>query len=132
MATTYPINVNSTYGNPVVVYTTLSNAPTNPPSTNPADYIPTYTELGTVAANGSGQFTTPASIARVVIARASDQFPLKLVMVNALHPDSQTITIAAADETTAASGWTFYQQYASQPFSPVALNFNQLVANTSP
>jgi hypothetical protein len=129
---TNPITVNSTYGNDVVVYTTMSKSPTNPPSTNPADYIPTYTELGTVAANGTGNFTTPDPIARVVIARASDQFPLKLAIVMALQPSSQTITIAPADETTAESGWTFYKQYSSQPYDPVALNFNQLVENTSP
>jgi hypothetical protein len=126
----YPITVNSSYGEALNVYTTMSNAPTNPPSTNPADYVPVYTLLGSVAANGSGNFTTDEPIARVVITRQSDEFPLKVSVADALTPSSSTISLDASDVTTALSGWTFYQGTVSQPYSPTALNFAAMVENT--
>src|SRR5262249_37627469 len=123
MITSLPIHVISTYGKSIIVYTTESNAPTNPPSTNPDDYIPIYTNLGTGAANGSGSFTPPDPLARIVIARESDEFPVKLAVADALDPSTQTITVSDSDEVIATSGWTFYQQFASQPYSPLALDF---------
>ena len=81
--------------------------------------------------SGTGSFSTSEPIARVVIARSSDQFPLKLAVVDAMNPPTQSVTVAQADEAITDSCWTFYQSFASQPFSPVALQFNDLILNNS-
>ena len=96
MGAAYPIKVQNNYGAAVKVYTTMSNAPTNPPSTNPEDYVPIYTLIGTVAANTTGNLTTDEAIARVVITRQSDEFPLKVSVVNVLTSGSQNITLPTA------------------------------------
>ncbi|MCR4470417.1 hypothetical protein [Burkholderia sp. SCN-KJ] len=127
---TYPINITSTYGAAVNVYTTMSPTPTNPPSTDPSAYIPTYTLLGSVPADGTGHFTTDEPIARVVITRQTDEFPLKVAVAEALTPGSQMIPLAQADADIAQAGWNFYRNTVSQPFAPMALNFNALVENT--
>ncbi|WAS91141.1 hypothetical protein [Nannocystis punicea] len=129
-AATYPIQVTSTVGEALNVYTTMSQAPTNPPSSDPADYVPTYTLLGTVPANGVGNFTTDEPIARVVVTRQANEQPVKVSVADALTPGSGSISVAPADLTVAQAGWTFYQNFSSQPFSPVALEFSALVENT--
>ncbi|MBZ5710980.1 hypothetical protein [Nannocystis pusilla] len=128
--TTYPIDVTSTCPDALNVYTTTSKAPTQPPSSDPADYKQIYTLLGTVAANGVGHFAADEPIARVVVTRQSDEFPVKVSVANALTPGSGSISVAPADVTTAQAGWAFYQTFVSQPFSPVALEFSTLVENT--
>lgn len=129
-ATTYPIQVASTYAEALKVYTTVSQAPTQPPSSDPSAYVQTYTLLGTVPPNGAGNFTTNEPIARVVVTRQSDEFPVKVSVVSALTPGSGSISVAPADVAVAQAGWTFYQSFMSQPFSPVSLEFSALVAST--
>lgn len=130
MAATYPIQVNNTTAEALDVYTTMSPAQTDPPSTNPADYVPTYTLLGSVAANDNASFSTSEALARVVVTRHSDQFPLKVAVSNVLISGSNLIDLGSADVSIATSGWSFYQSFASQPYSPVSLNFAALVEQT--
>lgn len=130
MAATYSIQVNNTTTEALDVYTTMSPAQTDPPSTNPADYVPTYTFLGTVAASDNSSFNTSEALARVVVTRHSDQFPLKVAVSNALIPGSNLIDLGNTDVSVATSGWSFYQSFASQPYSPVSLNFATLVEQT--
>lgn len=130
MAATYSIQVSNTTTEVLDVYTTLSPAQTDPPSTNPADYVPTYTFLGTVAASDNNSFNTSEALARVVVTRHSDQFPLKVAVSNALTPGSNQIGLSNTDVSVATSGWSFYQSFASQPYSPVSLNFAALVEQT--
>ncbi|UWF52022.1 hypothetical protein NYP20_14085 [Pseudomonas sp. N3-W] len=130
MAATYSIQVNNATAEPLDVYTTLSPAQTDPPSTNPADYVPTYTLLGTVAAKDNSSFNTSEALARVVVTRHSDQFPLKVAVSNVLIPGSNVIDLGNADVNVATSGWSFYQSFASQPFSPESLSFAALVEQT--
>jgi hypothetical protein len=125
----YPFTVSNQYGQTLVVYSTMSQPVTSPPSTDASDYYPVYTSLGTVAAGAVGQLATQYPLARIVIARASDEFPLKLAIVDALDPDTQSIAVAAADGQVADSAWAFYQSYASQPYQPLALQFNDLVTS---
>jgi hypothetical protein len=128
--TSYPIEVASTYGEAINIYTTMSKAPTNPPSTDPAAYLPIYTLVGQVGPNGVFVVDNDEPIARVVITRQSDDFPLKVAVMSALSPGSGDIELSASDAATAESGWTFYKQFASQPSSPTSLGFAQLVENT--
>jgi len=128
--TSYPFTVDNSYGQPVTVYLTTCQPVSDPPSTDASAYLPIYTSLGNVE-SGSGSFSTSEPIARVVIARASDDFPLKLAIVDALNPPTQSVSVASADEAITDSCWTFYKSFASQPYSPVALQFNALVLNNN-
>jgi hypothetical protein len=129
-AASYPFTVDNSYGQSVTVYLTTCQPVSDPPSTDSSAYLPIYTSLGTVE-SGSGSFSTSEPIARVVIARSADQFPLKLAVVDALNPPTQSVTVASADEAVTDSCWTFYKSFASQPYSPVALQFNDLILNNN-
>lgn len=130
MASSLPIQVTNATSLALNVYSTMSPAPTDPPSTDPAAYKPVYTLLGSVAANGTGNFVSDAAIARIVITRAADEFPLKLAVASSFTPGSGAIQLADADVTVAQAGWSFYQGFASQPFAPVSLGFTDLVQTT--
>lgn len=130
MTDSYPIQITNSTDLALDVYTTMSTAPTDPPSTNPADYVPVYTLVGSVAANGSATLNAGEALARVVVVRHDDQFPLKVVATNVLIPSSNQIQLSGADTQIAASGWSFYESFASQPYSPQSLQFAALVEQT--
>ena len=61
----------------ITVYdTTSTDAPTNPPSTNSADYYPVYTKIATVAANSTQTVPVSETLARLVLTRADNDFPI--------------------------------------------------------
>src|SRR5258706_11334348 len=83
----------------LTVYTTTSKPTSDPPSTNPADYYPIYTRIGTVPANGSNTLDTGATLSRLVITRSTDDFPVKLFVPDILGDTTQPVTVAAIDQT---------------------------------
>lgn len=128
---TYPVQITNNTNLALDIYTTLNKNPaTDPPSTNPADYTAVYTLQGSVGANQSTTLPLTESLARLVIVRQSDQFPLLVQVANALLPDSEQVQVGNQDVTTANSGWAFYQSFISQPFTPTALEFSELVSET--
>lgn len=132
MSSSYTIKLNSTYSKGFDVYESKSPSIANPPSTDPASAVPTYTKL--VSSNGAVPFDTSLDgsefITRLVIVRSSDQFPIKVAIVDQLDPSTQTVTLSDADETTAESGWTFYKSFCSQPYAPASLAFTSMVETT--
>jgi hypothetical protein len=131
MTTTNHFTVNNNLNKSVVVYTTITNVNPDSPSTNPEDYIPVYTHMGTISANGSKDFQTDEAIARVVVVRESDQLPVKVSVAAEWDPGSQTFSVESTDEEVGESSWHFYQNYASQPYNPVSLQFNELVSDNA-
>ncbi|MFP5514183.1 MAG: hypothetical protein ACLGJC_13980 [Alphaproteobacteria bacterium] len=126
-----PVTVTNQLSFPLVVYSTVTpTPPSSPPSTNPADYLPVYTQIATVPANGAQSFTTPNALCRMVISRASDDFPLQLFIPSILAASAAT-TVAQTDLQTCQSVLSFYQQVMSQPYAPASLQFNELFVNVT-
>jgi hypothetical protein len=132
MPESFPFTVHNEYSQAVVAYSTAGQPVTNPPSTSATAYYPVYTRLGEVAAGATGHFSTPDPLARIVVSRASDEFPLAVAIVDTHTPVSQTVTVNTGDYNVAEKAWTFYKSYASQPYQPVAVQFSDLVLNTNP
>jgi hypothetical protein len=62
-----------------------------------------------------------------VITRQSDEFPVKLFVPNVLGPTTQGVTVAAADLNGTTTALRFYKDLVAQPYSPVSLQFNELL-----
>ena len=123
--------VENQYSALVVVYSTASKPVTTPPSSDADAYQPVYTRLGTVAPSKKGSFTAASSPTRIVVTRETDDFPLALAIVETSDASSQAVTVNAASYTTTQKAWKFYQSFASEPYQPVALQFSELVLNST-
>ncbi len=128
---TLPFTVENQYNELVVVYSTASQPVTTPPSSDADAYQPVYTRLGTVAPSKKGSFTAASSPARIVVTRGTDDFPLALAIVATSDASSQAVTVNAASYATTQKAWKFYQSFASEPYQPVALQFSELVLNST-
>ena len=128
---TLPFAVENQYNELVVVYSTASQPVTTPPSSDADAYQPVYTRLGTVAPAKEGSFTAASSPARIVVTRGTDDFPLALAIVETSDASSQAVTVNAASYATTQKAWKIYQSFASEPYQPVALQFSELVLNST-
>lgn len=113
------------------IYSTFTETPpSDQPSTDTQDYQPVYTQIGTLAPGKSASFSTPYIEARIVFTRSSDDFPVALAIIDSFESPDPTITVTDYDLAVTTEGWGFYQNYTSQPYSPVSLQFTDLVLNT--
>ncbi len=128
---TFPFTVENQYSELVAVYSTSTKPVTTPPSVDADAYVPVYTRLGTVAPAKKGSFSTTSSLARIVVTRETDDFPLALAIVETSNASSQAVTVNAASYETTQKAWKFYQSFASEPYQPVALQFSELVLNNT-
>lgn len=114
----------------LVVYLTTSATPvSNPPSTSPSAYAPVYTVLGTVPANGTATLNTGTLSSRLVIARQSDTFPVKLFSPDPMGAMTQAVTVQASDLANLEACWSFYKFFVSQPYAPLSLQVNAVLLN---
>lgn len=127
MSDTISVQVTNTLGFPLNVYITTAPSPPTPPSTDPAAYAQTYTLIGTVPANETVVLDTGTLLARLVITQEIGDFPVKLFVTSILGAPVQPVTIAQADLNNTAASFQFYQDYIAQPYSPVSLQFNEIV-----
>ena len=128
---TLRFTVENQYSALVVVYSTASKPVTTPPSSDADAYQPVYTRLGTVAPSKKESFTAASSPTRIVVTRETDDFPLALAIVETSDASSQAVTVNAASYATTQKAWKFYQSFASEPYQPVALQFSELVLNST-
>ncbi|TWI42436.1 hypothetical protein IP92_05412 [Pseudoduganella flava] len=131
MADTISIHVTNTLPQALTVYTTTTPPVSDPPSTDPDAYTPIYTVLGTVAANSENTLDTGTLLSRIVIARQSDSFPVKLFVPDILGPLTQPVSVGTADLDGTTAALKFYNDYIAQPYSPVALQFNEIVLDSA-
>src|ERR1043165_2473716 len=103
------VAVTNQLGVPLTVYTTASKPPGTPPSTNPADYYPVYTKIGTVPAAGSATIDTGATLSRLVITQSADDFPVKLFVPDILGAATQPVTVTSADQNATKDALNFYR-----------------------
>src|SRR5262245_12663167 len=127
MGETISVRVTNELSCALTVYTTRAKDPTDPPSTDPAAYVPIYTSIGTVPANGTATLDTGEVLSRVVIAREEDDFPIKLFVTEIFGPSVQPVTVEASDLTNTQAAFSFYKDHIAQPYSPLALQFNEIV-----
>ena len=128
---TATFTIDNQYSEPVVVYSTSSLPLSSPPSVDVDAYNPVYTRLGMVEMTRSGSFSATSSPARIVVARATDDFPIALAIVDSTAAGSQAVTVNAASYATAEKAWKFYQLYASEPYQPIAITFSGVVLNNA-
>ncbi|PZN81754.1 MAG: hypothetical protein DM484_07695 [Candidatus Methylumidiphilus alinenensis] len=115
----------------LVFNTTMANPPTTgTPSTDAADYQAIYTLCCQVKALGKQVFQAPEALSRLVICRASDNFPLQL-FIPPLLSDFSLTTITQADVDQCQQMFLFYQQVMGQPYSPEVLQFSELFLNAT-
>ena len=99
--------IDNQYSEPVVVFLTSSLPLSSPPSVDADAYNPVYTRLGTVESTQKGSFSATSSPARIVVARAADDFPIALAIVDSTAASSQAVTVNAASYATADKAWIF-------------------------
>ncbi len=127
MATSISVQVTNQLPNPLTVYTKTTKPVSDPPSTDPADYTPIYTRLGSVPANGAQTLDTGTLVSNLVITRANDDFPVKYFVPDILGPPTQPVAVGGVDLSSAGNAWRFYMDLMAQPYSPVALQFHELL-----
>jgi hypothetical protein len=112
---------------PICVYSTFSKAaPSTTPSLCINDYYPVYTRLTEIAAQSTATFETIETISRLVITQSTNQFPIKLYIPDFMDPTPST-KIVLQDKLSCQQAWKFYQFYLSQPYSPLAVQFNEIL-----
>lgn len=111
----------------VCVYSTFSQmASTAKPSLCAQDYYPIYTRLTEISAHSTATFETIETLSRLVITQSSNQFPVKLYIPDFMDPMPAT-TVTVQDQQSCQQVWKFYQFYLSQPYSPLAVQFNEIL-----
>lgn len=111
----------------VCVYSTFSKVvPNTTPSLCANDYYPIYTRLTEIAAQSSATFETIETLSRLVISQSSNQFPIKLYVPDFMDP-TPSANITVQDQLSCQQAWKFYQFYLSQPYSPLAVQFNEIL-----
>lgn len=114
----------------LIVYTTIDNSHIDPNTLKPEDFQQTYTQIGTVKGNASANINIGEALARLVFARSSDQFPVGLWVPNIIAPSgTQSYKVTSGSEESSKQAWAFYKKYIAEPYSPVALQFNEILLN---
>lgn len=131
----FSFSVNNTSTTEVTVYSTFNPTSTtaDPPSQSANDYMPVYTELGTVASGHTGTLTCPLTLGRIVVVRSSDQFPMALKVMAAYNPpEERTMQVADSDLPLCQQAFALYKEVWANPYEPLALQFHDILINTSP
>jgi hypothetical protein len=133
--TTPPTGIPATITNQLNVELTVFNSFTTTSavgssSTNAEDYQTVYTQIGTVPANGELSFTTPDALCQLVIAEASNNFPVQ-EFVPPAGATSAATTVTQADLDECQQVYNFYLQFVSQPYSPAAIRFQEIFMTTT-
>ncbi|WP_256077368.1 hypothetical protein [Massilia sp. YIM B04103] len=112
-----------------VYNTTSASPPTDPPSTEQSSYYPVYTKIATIAANATQNVVVPDALARLVICRGDNDFPITVYVPPIMGGGA--LTVANSDLPACQTAWSFYQTYVSQPYAPLALQFTELLLDDS-
>ena len=133
--TTPPTGIPATITNQLDVALTVFNSLTTTSagglsSTNAEDCQTVYTPIGTVPANGQLSFITPNALCQLVIAEASNNFPVQ-EFVPPAGASSAATTVTQADLNECQQVYNFYLQFVSQPYSPAAIRFQEIFMNTT-
>ncbi|GEM77083.1 hypothetical protein [Vibrio sagamiensis] len=115
----------------LIVYTTIGNNDVDPNNLKPEDLQQTYTKIGTVKGNASASINIDEALARLVFARSDNQFPVGLWVPNFFAPSgTQSYTVTSESEEASNQAWAFYKMYIAEPYSPIALQFNEVLLNS--
>ena len=121
-----PVTISNQLSVPLVVYNSVTTTPVaTPPSSNASDYLPVYTQVATIPANGTTTFANPDILSRLVICEASNDFPVQVFIPPFLAASAST-TVTESDLQDCQNLWTFYQQLFANPYSPESVQFNEL------
>lgn len=126
MANPTTVTVDNQLNKDVVVYTITAHHPVDPNNLTPSDLITVYTKVGTVPANTKKDLTLQEVLNRLAICRAQDDFPVK-VFIPPILASSSSVTVTTQDENACNNALAFYKSYQAQPYSPLAVQFTEIV-----
>lgn len=109
---------------PLIVDSTTPPSTIVLPTTFPGGYAPIYIEGAVMQPHDTATLHGGPPGLRSVALRQSDHFPVKVFVQ---ETDGQTFTVTPDDLAAAEAALRFYRDYCSQPFSPVARQFNDVV-----
>src|ERR1039457_276062 len=111
--------------------------PSGASASNPSSLYPTYTKIGSVPANKQQPFAVAPRLQYLEFARQSDGLPLASIILDgsatapgptAVTTAGQTLTINSTNEKAAIAAFAFYKSYKALPYSPNALQVNNIIA----
>ncbi|MCY4045183.1 MAG: hypothetical protein OXE99_08885 [Cellvibrionales bacterium] len=115
---------------PLDVYSTVEKPVTDTHDLHPEDFEQHYTKIGSIPAEGSSEINLSVALARLVMARATDQFPVALWVPDILAPSgTQRFTVTEAMQSASNQAFAFYKHYIAEPYSPLSLQFNDILLN---
>ena len=110
--------------------------PSGASASNPSSLYPTYTKIGSVPANTQQPFAVAPRLQYLEFARQSDGLPLASIILDgsatapgptAVTTAGQTLTINSTNEKAALAAFAFYKSYKALPYSPNALQVNNII-----
>jgi len=133
----FPLLINNQFDQNLDIFS--YQIPSGASASNPSTLYPTYTKVGSVPAHSQQKYTPTDSPECLEFARQSDGFPLASIVTSGSAAASavgatnvsagSSVTITSANEQVANAALAFYKSYKALPYSPNALQVNNIIIN---
>jgi hypothetical protein len=131
-----PLRIVNQYSQALDIF--LYDIPSGASPSNPSSLYPTYTKVGSVPAQTTQTYQPTQPVEYLEFARQSDGMPLASIITGGSAPpgpsavgntSGATVIISLANEKAANAAFAFYKSYKALPYSPNALQVNNVLIN---